>query len=103
MKHKLLTEPRTEGLFGFNEKSDFKAFSFKNNIIECIGTARPLFRNDASGAALVENNTLTSVTDPQRYTNKLTGAKIGLEQPLKFACGVNGEMTVDGWKFATTP
>jgi len=95
--------PRTEGLFGFNGKSDFKTFSFKNNIIECVGTPRPLFRNDASGAALVENNTLTDVTDPQRYTNKLTGAKIGLEQPLKFACGVNGEMTVDGWKFATTP
>ena len=26
------------------------------------------------------------------------GGKIGLEQALKFACGVNGEMTVDGWK-----
>jgi len=91
-------EPRTEGLFGFNEKSDFKTFSFKNNVIECLGTPRPLFRNDASGAALVENNTLTNVTDPQRYSNKQTGAKIGLEQPLKFACGVNGEMTVDGWK-----
>ena len=95
--------PRTEELFGFNGKSDFKTFSFKNNVIECIGTPRPLFRNDASGAALVENNTLTNVTDPQRYTNQPTGAKIGLEQPLKFACGMNGEMTVDGWKFATTP
>ena len=95
--------PRTEGLFGFNGKSDFKTFSFKNNLIECVGTPRPLFRNDASGAALVQNNTLSNVTDIARYTNRPTGAKIGLEQPLKFACGVNDEMTVDGWKFATTP
>ena len=103
MRHQLLTEPRTEGLFGFNGKSDFKTFSFKNNIIECVGTPRPLFRNEASGAALVENNTLTNITDTQRYTNKQTGAAIGLEQPLKFACGVNGEMTVDGWMSAKTP
>ena len=46
----------------------------------------------------MENNTLTNVTDTARYANKPTGAKIGLEQALKFACGVNGEMTVDGWK-----
>jgi hypothetical protein len=51
----------------------------------------------------VENNTLMNVTDTQRYTNKQTGAALGLEQPLKFACGVNGEMTVDGWMYAKTP
>jgi len=96
-------EPRTEGLFGFNEKSDFKTFRFANNIIECIGTPRPLFRNDASGVALVENNTLTNITDTQRYTNKQTGAAIGLEAPLRFECGVNSEMTVDGWMSAKTP
>lgn len=96
-------EPRMDGLFGFNEKSDFKTFSFTNNLIECVGTPRPLFRNDASGEARVENNTLVNVTDPQRYKNKGTGVKIGLEQPLKFACGVKGEMTVDGWKFISTP
>jgi hypothetical protein len=95
--------PRTEGLFGFNEKSDFKTFRFTGNLIELVGTPRPLFRNDASSAALVENNTLSNVTDSARYTNKPTGATVGLEQPLKFACGVSGEMTVDGWKFARTP
>ena len=95
--------PRTEGLFGFNGKSDFRTFRFTGNLIECVGTPRPLFRNDASGAALVENNTLSNVTDTTRYTNKSTGEKIGLEQPLKFACGVNGEMTVDGWNFVRMP
>ena len=90
--------PRTEGLFGFNEKSDFKTFSFTGNIIECIGTARPLFRNDASGGATVEDNKLTNVPDTTRYTNAQTGKRPGLEQPLKFQCGVNGELTVNGWE-----
>ena len=95
--------PRTNGLFGFHQESDFATFRFTDNIIECIGTARPLFRNDASGGALVENNRLTNVTDAERYTNKPTGAPIGLEQPLKFQCGVNGEMTVDGWNAERKP
>ena len=95
--------PRTDGLFGFNDKSDFKTFSFTGNIIECIGTARPLFRNDASGGATVENNKLTNVPDTTRYTNAQTGKPAGLEQPLKFQCGVNGELTVDGWKTSKTP
>jgi len=91
-------EPRTEGLFGFNEKSGFAEFRFTDNIIECEGTPRPLFRNDASGAARVENNKLVNITDTGRYQNKDTGKPQGLEQPLKFECGVNGELTVDGWK-----
>ena len=95
--------PRTEGLFGFNEKSDFTTFQFRDNIIECLSTPRPLFRNDASGGAVVENNRLTNVTDIAHYTNKQTGAPAGLEQLLKFQCGVNGEMTVDGWKTKKTP
>ena len=96
-------EPRTEGLFGFNEKSDFKTFSFKDNIIEAIGTPRPLFRNDASGTALVENNQLTNMSDAARYKNAPTSKPQGLEQPLKFACGVNGELIVDGWKTSQAP
>ncbi len=95
--------PRTEGLFGFNEKSDFKTFRFTGNIIECLGTPRPLFRNDASGGAVVENNKLTNVSDTTRYANKQTGATAGLEQPLKFQCGVNGELTVNSWKTGKTP
>lgn len=94
--------PRTEGLFGFNAKSSFAEFRFTDNIIECEGTPRPLFRNDASGAATVENNKLVNVTDTARYQNPATGRPQGLEQPLKFECGVAGEMSVDGWKTSKT-
>ena len=94
--------PRTEGLFGFNDKSGFADFRFTDNIIECEGTPRPLFRNDASGGATVENNKLTNISDTTRYTNAQTGKPAGLEQPLKFQCGVNGELTVDGWKTRTS-
>ena len=27
----------------------------------------------------------------------------GLEQSLKFQCGVNGELNVDGWETSKTP
>jgi len=37
-------------------------------------------------------------SDTDRYENPRTGKTIGLEQPLRFECGVNGEITVDGWK-----
>ena len=90
--------PRTEGLFGFNEKSDFTTFRFTGNIIECLGTERPLFRNDASGGSLVENNQFIGVTDTARYSNKKTDKPVGLEQPLNFQCGVKGELAVDGWR-----
>ncbi len=91
---------RVDGLFGFNDKCDFATFRFEGNIIECLEVERPLFRNDASGKATVVNNRLTGVSDAARYSNAATKAKPGLEEPLKFDCGVNGEMTVDGWKTA---
>ena len=91
-------ENRMDGLFGFNEKSDFGTFRFENNIIECIGKDRPLFRNDASSKSTVINNRLSGVSDLARYENDPSKAVIGLEAPLKFNCGVNDEMTVDGWK-----
>ncbi len=90
--------PRTEGLFGFNGKTDFSTHIFRDNIIECIGQARPLFRNDESGQAKIENNVLINVSDTARYQNPKTAATAGLVAPLKFACGVNGELKVDGWK-----
>jgi nitrous oxidase accessory protein len=94
--------PRTEGLFGFHEKSGFAEFRFTDNVIECQGTPRPLFRNDASAAATVENNRLVNVSDTARYNNAPAARPQGLEQPLKFQCGVNGEITVDGWKVDKT-
>ena len=33
-----------------------------------------------------------------RYADAPTKQKAGLGAPLKFTCGVNNEMTVDGWK-----
>ncbi len=36
--------PREEGLFGFNAGNDFATVSIRDNLIECIGQARPLLR-----------------------------------------------------------
>jgi len=94
--------PRTEGLFGFNQKSDFKAISIIDNIIECVGPSRPLFRNDESAAIVVANNKLTNISDSSRYENKSTGAVSGLKEALRFECGVDGELTVEGWKTSTS-
>ncbi len=94
--------PRTEGLFGFNDKCDFSTFTIRDNIIECIGQARPLMRNQQSYGAVIQNNVLTNVSDTGKYENKKTDAKAGLEAPLKFTCGARDEFTVDGWKAGPT-
>ena len=88
--------PRTEGIFGFDGRSDFSTHVFKDNIVEFVGTARPLFRNDENGKAQISNNLLKNVSDTQRYSNPMGGSKPGLEEPLAFECGVNGEMIVRG-------
>lgn len=90
--------PRKEGLFGFNDKSDFSTYKIVDNIIECEGLARPLLRRENSYQATIENNLLTNVSDTDRYENPQTGKKAGLEEPLLFEVGVHGEMTVDGWE-----
>ena len=89
--------PRTEGLFGFAKECDFSTFRFEGNIIECLGQSRPLFRNDESARSGVRNNRLVNVSDTSRYTNPETGSRAGLEQPLKFECGVHGEVAVNDW------
>ena len=94
--------PRKEGLFGFNGKSVFKAIEIRGNIIECEGLARPLFRNDESYGATVTDNKLKNVSDADRFEKPNADAKPGLEAPLKFQCGVHGELTVDGWKTIPT-
>ena len=93
--------PRKEGLFGFHENSDFSTIQITDNIIECFGQPRPLLRSDASYGSTIRNNRLTNVSDMQRYENPRTEAKPGLQEPLKFTCGVHGEMTVDGWEIST--
>lgn len=89
--------PRTEGLFGFNPKSDFKTITIRDNRIECKDTARPLLRAKESYAAVVENNTLTNVSDADKLANPKADRPVGLEKPLKFQCGVRDEFTIDGW------
>jgi len=95
--------PRTEGLFGFNSESDFKNIHIHHNIIECIGTARPLVRNEESAAARIENNVLTNIIDASLNQTQQAGTAAGPEAPLEFACGVDGEMTVSGWEIQATP
>jgi len=94
--------PRTEGLFGFNQESDFKTIAIRDNVIECIGQPRPLLRNEESYGAKIENNSLVNMSDRGRYKNPQTKAPQGLEAPLSFRCGVHGEVQVEGWKVTST-
>ena len=94
--------PRKEGLFGFNRECDFSTFRIVNNVIECRGLARPLLRREESYATTIQNNQLTNVSDTDRYDNPQADERAGLEEPLKFECGVHGELTVDGWKTRPT-
>ncbi|MGL4551937.1 MAG: right-handed parallel beta-helix repeat-containing protein [Gemmataceae bacterium] len=94
--------PRKEGLFGFNPKCDFKTIAIRDNRIECEGEPRPLLRCKESYGSVVENNELVNVADADRLKNPKAGRAVGPEKPLKFACGVKGEFTVDGWKAGPT-
>ena len=94
--------PRTEGLFGFNSDCDFKTFTIRDNVIECIGQARPLLRKAESYNMVIENNKLINVSDIDKFKNPKADRPIGLEEPLRFQCGVHGEFTVDGWKVEPT-
>jgi nitrous oxidase accessory protein len=89
---------RTTGLFGFNPGSDFTTIAIWDNIFECQGQERPLFRNKESYGAVVRNNMLTNVSDASKLDNPQGGKPAGLEAALKFECGVHGEYTVDGWQ-----
>jgi len=90
--------PRKDGLFGFNAGCDFATVTIRDNVIECEGQSRPLLRSKESHGSVIGNNALTHVSDTDRYTNARTDKRAGLEEPLKFECGVHGEFTVDGWK-----
>jgi nitrous oxidase accessory protein len=95
--------PRKDGLFGFNPKCDFRTITMKDNLIECVGEPRPLLRCAESYEAVLENNRLVNVADADRLKNPSTGRTVGLQQPLRFECGVKGEFTVVGWKLIPTP
>lgn len=89
--------PRTEGLFGLNGKSDFKTIRIADNVIECIGQARPLLRGEPSYQATVRNNRLINVADADRFPAAEVGTKAGLTSSLNFQCGAHGESKVNGW------
>ena len=55
-------------------------------------------RNDESYGATVENKALANVSDHDRYKNPKTSGVQGLEEALKFHCGVHRELVVEGWK-----
>lgn len=90
--------PRTEGLFGFNPKTDFSTITIRDNVIECIGQARPLLRCAESYQSVIGNNALTNVADAARLKNPAGSAKQGLDHPLDFACGAHDEVRVSGEK-----
>ena len=86
-------------MFALGKTSDFATFVLRDNIVECMGTPRPLLRNEGMEKAKIANNKLVNVSDTARYENPAENRKPGLEEPLQFRCGVNGEMQVDGWDF----
>ncbi len=89
--------PRTGGLFGFPTATDESTMTIKDNIFEFNGQSRPLFKNSASYAVNVENNTLTNISDTGNYSNTSTSAVRGTTAPLLFNVGQDGEYLVDGW------
>jgi hypothetical protein len=90
---------RLEGSFGFpNGDNDYQTIEVKNNAIECIGRARPLFRQAHSHAAVVENNTPINVADTESYGNPDTRAPRGLAEVLHHDRGVNGQFGVNDWE-----
>lgn len=95
--------PRTEGLFGFNPASDFGTMVICDNIIECEGQARPLFRNAQSLGIRLENNRLVNVSGAETLKNPSADRPAGPGEPLRFRCGVRGEITVDQWETRPTP
>lgn len=94
--------PRTEGMFGLPTATDFSTIVIKDNIFEFIGRSRPLFRNSASYASVVENNTLINVSDQASYANPDTGAPRGPAELLLYRVGAYGEYTVDQWEVYRT-
>ncbi len=90
---------RTEALFRFGKESVLSTHIFRGNIVECMGRARPLFRSGGEEMPEVVNNRLINVSDAERYPNQTDDGKAGPEAPLRFRCGVDGEMEVDGWDF----
>jgi hypothetical protein len=59
-------------------------------------------RNAESHAAVIENNTLTNISDAGRYANRDTGAPRGPRGKLAFTLGADGEYRIDDWTLSRT-
>ncbi len=88
--------PRLEGFFGFSSDTDFSTIEIKNNIFSVDGSSRPLMRDSAAYNSIVENNTMSNISDINYFENPDTGNPRGISQTLLFQVGAFGEMTVDG-------
>ena len=90
---------RTESFFNMPGNTNWNTITVKDNIIECFKAARPLFREPgASKGVVVENNTLTNVSDANTYSNASTNNPRGLTEHLHFICGAPGnQYVVDQW------
>jgi len=86
---------RDTGLFGINGNTDFSGVTIADNVIEVIGSARDLLRNEQSGNATIENNLLINVSDTERYENPQTGEQQGTGPTEPFGVGAGGTITVD--------
>lgn len=96
------TEIRQNGLFKINQNST--AIVIRDNIIEnTLANPRPLLENPTHNRVVVENNTLSNITDSEAYANLDTGAMRGPIESLFFKVGVNDEYTVDGWEAQISP
>lgn len=93
-----------QGLFGFRVSSpalggqvtNFGSIAIRDNFVRVVGGPRTLFRSTASYGSAIAGNTLVGVLDAGQFPNPPTGAAAGLQAPLAFAVGVNGEQWVDG-------
>ena len=76
------------GVIWFNEV--FDDLAIRDNVVECQALARPSLRNRERYGAVIANHRLTHVSDAGRYANAPDHKRVGLEEPLKFECGIRG-------------
>jgi hypothetical protein len=100
--------PRTEGLFDFRSDRNggvvnWSSIQIRDNIFEFNGIARPLMRNPDSYAAVIENNTLSNISDVASYANAAQPRPRGPLEPLNFTLGAYDSLTVNQWVLSSTP
>ena len=93
------TTTRTSGFFDFHPNTTFNTIEIRDNIFQNTEeNPRELLRNNASGAALIENNTLEHISDTHRYENPGTNAHRGPLEDLDFLLGVHDSHRVLQWE-----